>query len=316
MNPAPANDTTQPPLRVVAPHIHLWDLSTHRYPWMESSAEGFLGDTASLKKTYLLGNLLADAGSDIAIEQCVHVEANHDPSDPLEETRWLQSLADAPGANGLPGGIVAAADLSLPNVQAVIEAHGQFRNLRGIRQILNVHAQPRFDYVGRHYMAESLWCRNFQLLARFGLSFDLQIYPGQMAQAAQLARSNPDTVLVLNHAGMFVDRSSPEGWRTWRAGLQVLAGCPNVMVKISGLAMFDHKWTRESLRPYVLTVIDTFGAERAMFASNFPVDRLFGAYPALWRAYDSIVADASGGERDALFRTTAQRVYRLNQSPR
>ncbi len=85
----------------------------------------------------------------------------------------------------------------------------------------------------------------------------------------------------------------------------------NVAVKISGLAMFDHHWTIESLRPYVLETIDTFGVQRAMFASNFPVDRLFGSYPDIWRAYASIVEDAGDGEKAALFRTNAERIYRI-----
>ena len=302
----------KPTLRIIDPHVHFWDLATHRYPWMDSLAEGFLGDTTALKRTYLPTDLLDDADNDIEIEQVVHVDANHDPADPVEETRWLQSLADAADGPGWPQAIVAAADLSQDDVQAVLEAHQQHRNLRGIRQILNVHPNPRFDYVGRHYLREPRWRENFRLLARFGLSFDLQIYPSQMDEAAQLARQNPDTVLVLNHTGMFVNRATVTGWRIWRDGLRQLAACPNVVIKISGLAMFDHHWTVESLRPYVLEAIDAFGTERAMFASNFPVDKLFGSYVAIWRAYDTIVAGASATERDALFRTSARRVYQLD----
>jgi predicted TIM-barrel fold metal-dependent hydrolase len=108
-----------------------------------------------------------------------------------------------------------------------------------------------------------------------------------------------------------VDRNSVTGYRAWREGMRQLAGCVNVAVKISGLAMFDHKWSVESLRPYVLETIDTFGVERAMFASNFPVDRLFGTYEDLWRAYASIVADASESEKDALFCRNAERIYRI-----
>ena len=300
-------------MKIVDPHVHLWDLSTHRYPWMESTAEGFLGDTSPLKKTYLVGDLLADAGNDIHIEQVVHVDANHDPADPVEETRWLQSLADDPAQRHMPQAIVAAADFCAPDVQRTLEAHLAFRNLRGIRQILNVHADPRYDYVGRHYLREAGWQGNFRLLARYGLSFDLQVYPSQMQEAAQLARDNPDTPIILNHTGMFADRGSPDGWKRWRDGLRLLAACPNVSVKISGLAMFDHHWTVDSLRPYVLEAISAFGTRRSMFASNFPVDRLFGSYGALWRAFDRIVADASAAEREDLFRATARRVYRLQE---
>jgi predicted TIM-barrel fold metal-dependent hydrolase len=132
-----------------------------------------------------------------------------------------------------------------------------------------------------------------------------------MEEAAALARAHGDTLLIVNHAGMFVDRNSVAGYRAWREGLRMLAGCKNVVVKISGLAMFDHQWTVESLRPYVLETIDTFGVERAMFASNFPVDRQFGSYTDLWRAYAAIVDGASVSEKEALFRRNAERYYRI-----
>jgi predicted TIM-barrel fold metal-dependent hydrolase len=93
--------------------------------------------------------------------------------------------------------------------------------------------------------------------------------------------------------------------------MRMLAGCPNVCAKISGLGMIDHDWTVESLRPYALETIDAFGVERAMFASNFPVDGLYGTYADLWSAYERIVADMSSTERDALFRANAERVYRI-----
>lgn len=110
---------------------------------------------------------------------------------------------------------------------------------------------------------------------------------------------------------MFVGRHSPAGYRAWRNGLRELAACPNVAVKISGLAMFDHCRTVESLRPYVLETIDAFGVERAMFASNFPVDRLFATYDALWRAYAAIVAGMSDAEQRLLFGGNAERIYRI-----
>jgi predicted TIM-barrel fold metal-dependent hydrolase len=298
-------------MKIVDPHIHLWDPATHRYPWMQGTADSFLGDNSALRRSYLVEHLLADAGDAVEVEQVVHVEANHDPADPVEETRWLQSLAGDPANRGLPQAIVAAADFSSPELPRVLEAHRRYPNVRGIRQILNVHERPFYDYVGRHYLREDTWRRNFRLLGRLGLSFDLQIYPTQMAEAAQLARDHPDVQFVLNHTGMFADRGSVAGWRLWRDGLRLLAACPNVAIKISGLAMFDHRWTVESWRPYVLEAIDAFGPQRAMFASNFPVDRLFCSYTELWQAFAVIVADASEAERDLLFRTTARRIYRL-----
>jgi predicted TIM-barrel fold metal-dependent hydrolase len=295
---------------VVDSHVHFWDLSAHHYPWLANPGKSFVGDARDLKHDYLPADLIEDA-ADIELLKVVHVEANYDPANSVGETRWLQSLADARLGRDFPNAIVAAADLSQSDVQAVLEGHMAYANTRGIRQILNRHPDSLYNYVQRDYLQDDVWRRNFGLLARHGLSFDLQLYPSQMADAAALAREHPNTLLILNHAGMFVDRDSVEGYRAWRDGLRLLASCENVVVKISGLAMFDHRWTVESLRPYVLETIDAFGVERAMFASNFPVDRLFGTYSALWRAYAAIVAGASATERDALFRTNAQRCYRI-----
>jgi predicted TIM-barrel fold metal-dependent hydrolase len=296
-------------MQVVDPHIHLWDLKTHHYPWLANPGKSFVGDARDLKHDYLIADLLRDAAP-VQVLKLVHVDANHDPADPVEETRWLQQVADHEG-NGLPNAIVAGADLSADNAQEVLEGHAAFANTRGIRQILNVHADPLYDYAGRHYMREPQWRKNFALLKRYSLSFDLQLYPSQMKEAAEHAQEHPDTQFIVNHAGMFVDRSSVEGFRAWRDGLHALAACPNVAVKISGLAMFDHQWSIESFRPYVLETIDTFGCERAMFASNFPVDRLFARYEGLWNAYVSIVKDLSDMEIEALIKSNAERIYRI-----
>ena len=298
-------------MQVVDPHIHLWDLKTHHYPWLANPGTSFVGDARDLKHDYLIGDLLRDA-EPVQVLKLVHVDANYDPADPVEETRWLQHVADNEG-HGMPNAIVAGADLSASadKVHEVLEGHAAFANTRGIRQILNVHANPLYDYVGRHYMREAQWRQNFALLKKYSLSFDLQLYPSQMNEAVALAQEHPDTQFIVNHAGMFVDRSSVEGFRAWRDGLRALAACPNVAVKISGLAMFDHQWSVESFRPYVLETIDAFGCDRAMFASNFPVDRLFATYEGLWNAYAFIVEDLSGTEKHALFISNAERVYRI-----
>jgi predicted TIM-barrel fold metal-dependent hydrolase len=297
-------------MQVVDPHVHLWNPQTHYYPWIAKPGHTFMGDYGAITGKHEVSEFLADAG-EIEVLKAVHVEAAHDPADPLAETIWLQSLADEPASRGIPHGIVAAANLADPHVERLLAAHAGYPNVRGIRQILNVHPDPFYDYVGRHFMREPEWRQGFKLLEKYGLSFDLQIYPAQMPEAAAIAHENPDTPLILNHAGMFVDRSSIAGWRAWRDGMRMLAACPNVSVKISGLDMLDHHWTVESLRPYVLETVDTFGAERCMFASNFPVDRLYSTYAAIWKAFAEIVSGASETEKSALFRENAQRIYRI-----
>lgn len=145
-------------MQVIDPHVHFWSLGTHHYPWLEHPKTSFVGDALLLKHDYLPGDLLSDAG-EIEIVKIVHVEANHDPADPVEETRWLQTLADAGDgrAAGWPNGIVAAADLSVPDVEATLAGHAAFANVRGIRQILNVHDNPLYGYVQRHYLCDPVW---------------------------------------------------------------------------------------------------------------------------------------------------------------
>jgi predicted TIM-barrel fold metal-dependent hydrolase len=293
------------PLRVVDPHIHLWDLSTGLYPGLETPSTGFIGSNAPIARSYLLDEFRAEGGTEVEVIKAVHVEAF--PTDPVAEARTIQLLADA---SPVPLAIVASADLSAPDVEALLARHATFPALRGIRQVVNRHRIPLYNYADRDFMSESGWQQGFKLLAKFGLSFDMQLYPRQFGEAAAIAAANPNTPIIINHAGMWADRDLA-GWRAWRDGLRTLAAQPNIAVKISGLGMFDHHFTTESLRPLVLETIDAFGADRAMFASNFPVDKLFSDYPTLWNAYAAIVAGCSGSEQAALFRSNAERIYRL-----
>ena len=293
------------PLKVVDPHIHLWDLSTGLYPGLEQPSTGFIGSNAPIARSYLLDEFRAEGGTDVEVIKAVHVEAF--PTDPVRETETIQSVATT---SRITLAIVANADLAAPDAEAVLARHAAFPVLRGIRQVLNRHAVPLYNYVGRDFMNEPAWQQGFKLLAKFGLSFDMQLYPHQFGEAAAVAAANTGTAIIINHAGMWADRDLA-GWRTWRDGLRVLAAQPNISVKISGLGMFDHHFTVDSFRPLVLETIDAFGVDRAMFASNFPVDKLFSDYPTLWRTYASIVAGCSTAEQAALFRGNAERIYRL-----
>ena len=293
-------------MRIVDPHIHLWNLDTHNYPWLANPGEAFIGDYSSIAVNFLPEHLLSGAG-DIEIVKVVHVDANHDPALPVKETEWLQGLADQ---GGLPQGIVAFADLASPQLASILEQHAAFANVRGIRQILNRHEEAIYNYTEVDYLNDATWCENFKRLEKHNLSFDVQIYPHQAVDSCRLVDQHPNTSFIINHTGMFVDRTL-EGFCQWRDGLTELARRDNVFIKISGLGMFDRQWTVESLRPYVLQTIDTFGTKRSMFASNFPVDKLFNSYASLWHAYDQIANGFSDSERKQLFKTNAERVYRI-----
>ena len=159
-------------------------------------------------------------------------------------------------------------------------------------------------------LLDPVWRAGFGKLARHGLSFDLQLYPSQMANAVELADAHPDIPLIINHAGLPTDRNA-EGLAAWRAGLKALAERPQVSIKISGLGITDRAWTLQSIQPVVLTCIETFGTRRAMFASDFPVERVHGTFDAFYSAFDAITADFSADERDRLFAANAEAIYRI-----
>ena len=294
---------------IVDPHHHLWDLERFSYPWLSARPlpASVAGDVAPIAKSYLLDDYLADTAKQNVVKS-VHVDAGFDPSQPVEETRWLQSIADQ---RGFPHGIVARAELHRPDVETTLASHCRFPNVRGIRHIVNWHPDPAKTYVTKpDFLTDPAWLRGFAQLKRYNLSFDLQLYPSQMADAAALAAAHGDTTIILNHAGMPVDRD-PEALSLWRAGMRALGAQPNVWVKISGLGMVDWRWTEQSIRPFVLETIEIFGPDRCMFASNFPVDKLYSSFDALYDAFKSIVSDFSVGERRKLFSDTALAVYRI-----
>ncbi len=293
---------------IVDAHHHLWDLGRNRYPWLQGEMhDRGWGDMRSLQKNYLVSDLLADAtGQDL--KKSVHLQANFDPSNPVGETEWLEETA---AQHGFPHAIVGFADFSSENVAAVLDAHARAsKRMRGIRQVLNRHPDPKRNRAPQDYLSNEVWLGNLGLLGRYGWSFDAQIYYQQMPALEALARRYPDLQFVLDHAGMPAERDAA-GLEGWRRGMKSLAKCPNIALKLCGYGMVDNRWTVESIRPFVLGPIEWFGPERAMFGSNFPVDRLMTSYARLWDAYREITAGFSASERHQLFAATAERIYRI-----
>ncbi|MFC7399122.1 amidohydrolase family protein [Chelatococcus sp. GCM10030263] len=292
-------------------HHHLWDVESDRYPWLVSGdpVQRVYGSSAALRVNYRLDDYLRDARHQTIVKS-VHVQTGWNPADPVGETRHLQAIADSnPG--GFPHAIVGAADLHRPDVEDVLAAHCRYPNMRGIRVSLNWHDNPVYRWADRpDYLRDDQFRRGFRLLARYGLSFECQIYPSQMGDAAALADLSLETPFAILHAGMPVERD-PEGLQLWRAGLATLAERPNVAIKFCGLSMLIHDWTPEVMRDYAREIVDIFGPNRIMVASNFPVDRLKGSFDAYYDAYAYAFGDHGREEQSALFHDNAARFYRI-----
>jgi predicted TIM-barrel fold metal-dependent hydrolase len=292
------------PFLFIDAHHHLWDLQACHYPWlMAQGVERFFGDPSLIQKNYLPADFLSES-SQYQPTKSVHIQVGVSEEDEVRETQWLQQLGKVPAA------IVAAADLANPSLSSRLEAHQACNKLRGIRQIIGRHAIEDKNHGSDALLEDKGFRRGLELLIEKRLSFDLQMIPPQMSRVITLLRELPELRVALCHCGSPWDQSA-EGLESWRRGLAAIAELPNVYCKISGLGMFNRNWAPRDLEPVILSVIDIFGPERTMFGSNFPVDKLYNCYEALWRTYEDTTQRFTQQERTQMFVSTAEDFYNI-----
>ena len=287
-------------------HHHIWlkkDL-----PWLQGAEQPrIFGSYAAIRRDYLIDEFLSEI-KNTGITKSVYVQANWSPDRFADEAAWVQSVADA---KGWPHAIVGFADFTVEDVGPQLEKLSEFPLVRGIRQQFHWHENPAFRFAPRPDLpAEPAVERNIDKLADFGWSFDLQVFPGQMASAAELADACPDVTFVLQHAGMLEDMSS-EGWKSWRKGMLRLAECKNVVTKLSALGTFIHRNDADFIRRTTAETVGIFGADRCMFGSNFPIEKLWTSYPELFASFREATAKLSNSAIQSIFNDTAARVYRI-----
>tara|TARA_Y100000741_G_scaffold5456_1_gene4531 strand:- start:895 stop:1803 length:909 start_codon:yes stop_codon:yes gene_type:complete len=297
---------------IVDAHHHLWDLNNEhtKYSWlMVTEGEAFFGDYAAIRKSYLLEDYIKDAQNQNLIKS-VHVQAEHDDDKPINETAWLQSLADNHSSK-LPNAIVAFADFSKNNIVEILDGHQEYKNTKGIRQILSFNKEePKYSHASEDFMKNTTWVENFKNIRNRNLSFDIQIYKHQMQDAADLANKYDDVLFILNHTGEPCYQTE-EYIQSWEENMKKLAKCENVAAKISGLGMFDPQWTIDSTRIFVEKTIQIFGIDRCMFASNFPVDKIFNTFDNYWESFKEITKNYSENDKKLLFSSNAEKFYRI-----
>lgn len=298
-------------LKIIDAHHHLWDLEAHYYPWLtDQITERVCGEYSAIRKNYTLQDFMTDAMKTNLVKS-IHVQAIC--ADALAETQWLQEIADSPDSKGFPHGIVAYADFSNNTIEEDLEKQISFKNVVGVRQMLH-EGQVKATRPKPSHLENPKWCKNFSLLKKYNLTFDLQVYSQQMSQASQLLTSFPNIQFVLCHTGQPADRT-PEGIMHWKKNMELLAKHENLVVKISGLGMFDRHWTSDSISPFVLHTIDVFGVNRCLFGSNFPVDGMMTSYTRLWKSYSDITRGFSEYERHHLFYQNSE-IFYLNNKKR
>jgi len=298
---------------IIDAHIHLWDLAMDRHPWLRPSGGAIqaLGDLAPIRRNYLVEDYRRDAANQNVVA-AVHVEAGWDRGDdPLAEIGWLETLDKS---SGVACRYIGFADLSAPEAEAVLDRLSETSRCVGVRQMLSWHpAAPAKCFAPRPGIAdEPEFRRGVGLLARRGQLLELMLYPYQAEELARLARDFPGQAFVINHCGSPIDRDR-DGMALWKDGLRRLGSLPNISIKISALTAYDPSPTTDSLRDVALHCIDCFGADRAMFGSDFPVGRLWTSFDAIFDGFKAIVHDFSEDEQRALFYDNARRAYRIDR---
>lgn len=292
---------------IVDAHHHFWDPQRNYHPWLsgEHNIPFRYGDYSAIKRRYFPADYLADAGEHRVVET-VYVETEWNPRDPIGETAFIHEVAALYGA---PNAVVAQAWLDAPDAAEVLEAQAAFERVRSVRHKPGGPATPEEVGSQRTLMSDERWRQGYAELARHGLHFDLQTPWWNLHEAIELARDFPTTQLILNHAGLPSDRSE-QALAAWHAAMARLAECENVAVKVSGIGLPGRRWSVVDNAWIVRETIAMFGAERVMFASNFPVDSLCGSFDDIYGGFKRIVADLPLAQQEQLFYRNARRVYR------
>jgi predicted TIM-barrel fold metal-dependent hydrolase len=318
----------EPDLPIVDPHHHLWVRPNY---------------------SYLFPDLLADVGSGHKIhatmfEQAASMYRDDGPEElkSLGETQFVCGVA-AMSASGKFGptrciaGMVGYVDLRLgARAKGLIERHIAISDgrIRGVRNSSTWSDDPTLKPFASNapqgLLLDKSFREGFAALVGLDLTFDAWMFQTQLGDVIDLARAFPQARIVLNHVGgplavgPYAGKRE-EAFKVWRDKIKEIAGFPNTYVKLGGLGMkmpgFEFVEKPEppssqdlanAWRPYIETCIAAFGPQRAMFESNFPVDKGSCSYQVLWNAFKRIAAGYSADEKTALFSGAAKKAYRLD----
>lgn len=284
-------------------HHHLWELDRFHYDWLTDPGwEGhnaLLGDYKMIRSTIGAPLRFFKEFYGANVIKSVHVEAAYAGPDALEETAWLEEVGKQ---YGFPNALVVFCDIEADGAEAKLDQHlAASDRVRGVR----IRAHPQ-DGGGAAFKA------GYQALAKRNLSYELNASPGVLLSGRDVAAAMPDTQVILGHAGFPVQRDDAY-FKVWQSEISALAEVEHVSAKVSGFGMADNRWTIDSIRPWVLHMIEAFGPDRIMFGTNWPVDILYATYLEQTDAYRRIIADAgfSREEQEGMLYRNAERLYRI-----
>lgn len=284
-----------PDFPIIDAHLHLWNPSRFRIPWLDE-------DTL-LGKPYELPTYHAHTQG-VEIGAMVYLEVDVKPAYALLEARWVAEQARA--MDPRIQGIVAHAPVEDGEcVRSYLNALVELGSaIKGVRRLIQGEADPDFS-------SQPGFVRGAQILAEYGLSFDICIRHTQLPSAIKLVSQCPDTAFILDHIAK-PDIANHE-LDPWREHIRELAAYPNVVCKVSGLVTEadSQHWTPEDLAPYIQHVLESFEEDRVIFGGDWPVVLLASSYARWVETLDSLTTHLSSEARHKLWAENARRFYRL-----
>jgi predicted TIM-barrel fold metal-dependent hydrolase len=320
-------EVIDPARPIIDPHHHLWDRGGQRYLIEEMTQDIATGHNI-IATIYVEARSMYRADGPEALRPVGEVEFANGAA--------AMSASGGYGPAAICAGIVGHVNLMLgEGARAVLKAeiaagNGRFRGIRhSSAWDADGNVAGMYAMRPKGLLLDPTFRKGFACLAPLGLGFDAWLFHPQIGELTDLARAFPDTKIVLDHCGGPIGIGSyanrrDEIFPAWKASIQEIAGCPNVAVKLGGLAMrllgYDFherplppssEEAAAAWRPYIETCIEAFGPERSMFESNFPPDKGQCSYQVIFNAFKRIAAQYSEAEKTALFSKTATEFYEL-----
>ena len=290
---------------IIDSHFHIW----HRdeLPWLRGPmVPRIFGPYEPIRRDYPIEEFLKDQ-KDSGVEKAVYVQTNWARERFEDEVAWVQATADE---TGWPHAIVGYADMTVDDVRPQLDRLKAYPLMRGVRMQLHWHETPDYRFApAADQVVDPKVRANISRLNEYGFSFDLQLFPGQMADGARLVEESPETQFILTHTGMLTDMSSATV-DAWESGLTTLAAQPNLNAKLSGLGTFFHRNDPELIFFVVRKAVEILGSGRLMYGSNFPIEKLWTNHLTMTNTYRAAAAALPTNEQADIFWKTSEHIYR------
>lgn len=269
-------------------HVHFWNFDPIRDSWINEDMKVIQND--------FLPEDLSPIFENLELTGCVAVQANQHES----ETAFLLALANE---NPIIKGIVGFTDLRNPAVEDRLAYWKQFDKIKGWRHVLQ--AEPD------DFFLSDAFINGLKSLQKFDYTYDLLMFHHQAKAIIKLVEQVPDQMLVLDHCGKPDIKSGSIS--VWKADMKSLARHKNVSCKISGLLTEAdwYNWTEKQIFDCFDVVFDSFGTDRILYGSDWPVMTISKPYEEWFNLVKKYVSQFSKSEQENIFKGNAERFYQL-----